>query len=140
MSMAEQNGNEELVIEPGSFTGPERRLIQQQFKIPFGDLLTFTQQAVLRVFSTDAPDPEARDVQVLTAADGTLVYPDEVLQAMVWVQALRADPAAQLEDFDGLTLRDLNNARVRGLRGKAPAGGSSTTSSPESPSASLSPA
>ncbi len=140
MSMAEQKDDEELALEPGSFTGPERRLIQQRFKIPYGDLLTFTHQAVQRVFQLATDDPEGQEVRVLTAADGTLVYPDEVLQAMVWVQALRTNPAAQLEDFDGLTLRDLNNARVRGLRGKAPAGDSSMTSSPESPSADSSPA
>ena len=126
---------DELVLNPGSFTGPERREVQQRLKIPFADLMIYTQQAVNRLYQ-DSPD----ELRVLAAADGTLVFPDEVLQVMVWVQARRDDPEAKLEDFDQLTMADLNSARIRGLRGKANSDSTSTTSSPESPSASSSPA
>lgn len=129
----------EVALNPGSFTGPERRLVQQHLKIPFADLLTYTREAVYRLYPL--PDEEPADLRVLVAADGALVFPDEVLQVMVWVQALRTDPDVKLEDFDQLTMADLNNARVRGInRGKASMGGSSTTSSTESPSADSSPA
>lgn len=126
---------DELVLEPGSFTGPERREVQQRLKVPFGDLMVYTHEAVNRLY-----EESPADLRVLVAADGALVFPDEVLQVMVWVQARRADPEAQLEDFDHLTLRDLNSARIRGIKGKATSGETSTTSSPESPSADSSPA
>lgn len=128
--------DDELVLEPGSFTGPERREVQQHLKVPFAELLAYTRDAVVRLYDKE-PDGVLR---VLTAADGALVFPDEVLQMMVWVQARRADPDAQLEDFDQLTMSDLNSARIRGLRGKALTGGSSTTSSTGSPSADSFPA
>jgi hypothetical protein len=121
----------ELVLNPGSFTGPERREVQQRLKIPFGDLLDYTHQAVRRALATELADPQP----VLMAADGAMVFPDEVLQVMAWVQARRADPTAQLEDFDGLTLSDLNSARLRGLRPKATEPERSTRSSPGSGSA-----
>lgn len=124
----------DVALNPGSFTGPERRMVQQHLKIPFSDLLAYTREAVLRLYPL--PDEEPTDLRVLVAADGTLVFPDEVLQVMVWVQALRTDPSLTLENFDHLTMADLNDARVRGMnQGKASTGGSSTTSSPESPSA-----
>lgn len=122
----------ELVLNPGSFTGPERRQVQQHLKIPFGDLLDYTHQAVRRALATELPaEPQA----VLVAVDGAMVFPDEVLQVMAWVQARRDRPDAQLEDFDGLTLADLNSARIRGLRPKAIEPGTSERSSPGSGSA-----
>lgn len=132
--------DDELVLDPGSFTGPERREVQHRFKVPYGDLLTYTHQAVQRLFRADSDEQLNQPLQVLAGADGTLIYPDEVMQVMAWVQARRTSPDTVLEDFDGLTMRDLNNARVRGLRGKALTGGSSTTSPTESPSADSSPA
>ncbi len=127
---------DKVVLDPRSFTGPERREVQQLLKVPFADLLAYTREAVMRLFET-----EPGELRVLVAADRALVFPDEVLQVMVWVQARRADPDVKLEDFDGLTMSDLNSARIRGLRqGKALTGGSSTTSSTESPSADSSPA
>lgn len=128
--------DDELILDPRSFTGPERRLVQQHLKVPFGDLLAYTRAALARAY-----DPNPGGAEVLVAADGALVFPDEVLQAMVWVQALRSDPEAKLEDFDQLTLSDLNSARHRGLNsGKALTGGSSTTLPTESPSVDSSPA
>lgn len=127
---------DELVLSPGSFTGPERREVQQHLKIPFADLMMYTSEAVNRLYLDTPGDPQ----RPLTAPDGALVFPDEVLQVMVWVQARRADPEAKVEDFDHLTMRDLNSARIRGIRGKATSGETSTTSSPESPSADSSPA
>lgn len=129
--------DDDVVLDPGSFTGPERREVQHHLKVPFADLMAYTREAVYRLYDTEPAGP----MRVLSAADGALVFPDEVLQVMVWIQARRADPEAKLEDFDGLTMSDLNSARIRGLRqGKAPTGGSSTTSSTESPSADSSPA
>lgn len=122
----------ELVLNPGSFTGPERREVQQRFKVPFGDLLDYTYQAVRRAL---AEQRGADPLPVLAGADGALVFPDEVLQVMVWLQARRSDPDAQLEDFDGLTMADLNSARLRGLRPKATGPEPSTRSSPGSGSA-----
>lgn len=121
---------DELVLNPGSFTGPERREVQQRLKVPFTDLMAYTLEAIDRIYQESPSEP-----RVLVAADGALVFPDEVLQVMVWVQARRDDPEAKLEDFDQLTMADLNSARIRGLRGKANSGSTSTTSSTESPSA-----
>lgn len=127
----------ELVLNPGSFTGPERREVQHHFRVPFGDLLDYTHDALRRALAvTPPPEPQP----VMAAADGTLIFPDEVLQVMVWVQARRTNPDAQLEDFDNLTLAQLNGAHYRGLRPKAPTSGSSTTSPTGSPSAESSPA
>lgn len=131
-------GTDELILMPGSFTGPERREVQQRLKVPFGDLMIYTYEAVNRLYTDD--DSTGDQLRVLVATDGALVFPDEVLQVMVWVQARRDDPTAQLEDFDHLTMRDLNSARIRGIRGKATSGETSTTSSPESPSADSFPA
>lgn len=132
---------DELVLNPGSFTGPERRLVQQHLKVPFADLMKYTREAVYRLLPAEPGDPNPDDLRVLVAADGALVFPDEVLQVMAWIQARRTNPDAQLEDFDGLTMSDLNSARLRGMRqGKALTGGSSPTSSTGSPSADSSPA
>ena len=122
----------ELVLEAASFTGPERREVQQRFDTPFGDLLSFTLEAMQSGRGRIAPLVDSRD--------GVHYFPDEVLQFMVWVQARRANPAASLEDFDHLTLRDLNDARARGIKGKATGPETSTSSSPGSDSAGSSPA
>ena len=128
--------DDDLVLDPGSFTGPERRQVQQRLKVPFADLVTYAYRAVLRLHDDD----DRGDPRVLVAADGALVFPDEVMQTMAWVQALRTDPDAKVEDFDHLTMRDLNMALSRGTRGKGSGPETSTTSSPESPSADSSPA
>ena len=127
---------DELVLEPGTFTGPERRLMQQHLKVPFADLVTYVYRAALRLHADD----DQGEPRVLVAAGGAFVFPDEVMQAMAWVQARRADPEAKVEDFDHLTMRDLNRALTRGTRGKAGGPETSTTSLPESPSADSSPA
>lgn len=129
--------DDEVVLNPASFTGPERRRVQQAIKLAFGDLMAYTLRAVQRLYDTDSL---ATPLAPLVTPDGTLVFPDEVLQVMVWVQTLRTDPEAKLEDFDHLTIAELNSARIRGVRGKATGDSSSTTSSPESPSADSSPA
>lgn len=126
----------ELVLDPGSFTGPERREVQHRLKVPYGELLDYTHEALRRALSA-TPPPEPQPV---LSVDGTPIFPDEVLQVMVWVQSRRTNPDAQLEDFDNLTLRQLNGAHLRGLRPKALTSGSSTTSPTESPSAESSPA
>ena len=133
--MADEDDN--LVLNPASFTGPERRLVQQTLKLGFSDLMAYTRQAVNRLYEAEA---WATPLAPLVRADETLVFPDEVLQAMVWVQSLRTDAEAKLEDFDHLTMSDLNSARIRGLQGKATGDSSSTTSSSGSPSADSSPA
>lgn len=128
--MADDTADEdvdEIVLDARSFTGPERRLVQDKFEAYFGDLLTYTFDAI----RTDRKDR----LPPLERRDGSLVFPDEVLQFMVWVQVRRTDPEAKLEDFDHLTLRHLNNARARGFQGKATGPGPSTTSSPGSSSA-----
>lgn len=122
----------ELVLDPGSFTGPERREVQHRLKLPYAELLDYTHEAVRRAVMVNPP-PGTQPV--LANADGVLVFPDEVLQVMAWVQTRRTQPEAQLEDFDGLTLRDLNGAWLRGFRPKASGPGKSTRSSPGSGSA-----
>lgn len=118
--------DDELVVSPGSFTGPERRELQDAFDCWFGDLLTYT---------VDAVRPGRERVEPLTGADGRRWWPDDVVQHMVWIQARRVDPDAKLEDFDHLTLRDLNSARVRGYQGKGPGSGRSKRSPSGSSSA-----
>lgn len=124
---------DELVLNPGSFTGPERREMQQRFDVPFGDLMAYTVGAI-------RPGRKYRTEPLVDVRDGTHHFPDEVLQFMAWVQAKRTDPEAKLEDFDHLTLRDLADARARGIQGKAPEPETSTRSSPDSSSAASSPA
>lgn len=109
-----------LVLDAKSFDSAERLECQVRFDIPFGDLMQYTLAAV------DARRTEP--LQLLVTRAGETVWPDQVMQFMVWVQARRTDPTVTLEDFDGLTLPELVSARVRGAVGKAP----TTTTSPRS--------
>lgn len=118
----------ELVLNLMSFTGPERRELQQRFDQPFGDLVEYTFQAI-RAGRTEPQAP------LVDGRDGARYFADEVMQFALWVQARRTNPDAQLEDFDGLSLLDLHLARARGIPGKASGPGKSTRSSPGSGSA-----
>lgn len=117
----------ELVLNLMSFTGPERREVQQRFDQPFADLVEYTFQAIRVRTEPQAPLVDGRD--------GARYFADEVLQFALWVQARRTNPDAQLEDFDHLTILDLHNARARGIPPKATEPERSTRSSPASGSA-----
>jgi hypothetical protein len=102
----------ELVLDPYTFTAPERMECQVQFDTAFGDLLTYTRQ------SWD-PAREGPMTSAVVARDGTRYFPDQIIAFMLWVQEKRTRPDVQLAEFDGLTLAELNSAHVRGLLGKA---------------------
>ena len=121
----------ELVLDLMSFTGPERREVQQRFDQPFADLIEYTFQSIRAGRAT----PQA---PLVDGRDEARYFPDEVLQFALWVQVRRTNPDAKLEDFDGLTILDLHLARSRGLPGKAPGPETSTRSSPDAGSASSS--
>lgn len=123
---------DEFVLDAKSFDSAERMECQVRFDTPFGDLMRYTLAAI------DARRPGP--LQLLETRAGATVWPDEVLQFMVWVQARRTDPDAALADFDGLTIGELAQARVRGAVGKAPTATMSTSSSPGPGSADSSPA
>lgn len=125
----------DLVLNVGSFTGPERREVQQRFDHMWGDLLAYTWAAVIRGPVAGEPLPPLVD-----GRDGARYFPDEILQHMLWVQERRTDPDAKLEDFDGLSLVELANARARGIPPKASEPEPSPRSSPASGSARRSPA
>src|SRR5574343_317493 len=55
----------------------------------------------------------------IVARDGTRYFPDEILAYLLWVEARRTDPDAELEDYDDLSESALRSAHVRGLLGKA---------------------
>lgn len=124
---AASEASTELVLDAASFTGPERRDVQQRFAIPFGDLLTYTFDAMIAGARADA----APLAPLVDPRDGALHFPDDVVQYMLYVQARRTDPAATVEQFDHLTLRDLANARARGIpKPAAPAGNRRSPTSP----------
>jgi len=117
----------ELVLNLMSFTGPERREMQQRFDTPFADLVQYTFDAIANRTERQAPLVDGRD--------GARYFADEVIQFGLWVQARRTNPDALLEDFDHLTILELHNARARGIPGKATGPEPSTRSSPGSGSA-----
>lgn len=102
---------EQLVIDVRTFTSPERLECQIHFDATFGELINVVKDAIY-------PNRTVAEVRV-EGANGR-VFPDQVAQFMLWVQAKRDDPDAALEDFDHLNLQEVQSAFTRGLLGKAP--------------------
>ena len=102
----------DLVLDPYSFTAPERLRVQVQFDTAYGDLLDY-------IRASWDPNRTGPMESAIVARDGTRHFPDQIIAFMLWVQELRTRPDAELADFDGFTLAELNGAHVRGLlRGK----------------------
>lgn len=101
-----------LVFDPYSFTAAERLEVQVQFDTAYGDLLAY-------VRASWNPNRTGPMESAIVDRNGRRWWPDEIMQFMLWVQVKRDRPDAQLSEFDGLTLSDLNTAHVRGLLGKA---------------------
>ena len=122
-----------LILDPTTFNSPERMQCQLQFENSFGDLLKLVFDAV--DIRREGPSEK------LTRQDGTMVFPDQVMQFMLWVQVKRDDPEIQLEDLDGYRWGDLVSARLRDILGKAREAGNerSTNSSSEPASVGSSP-
>lgn len=102
----------ELVLDPYTFTAPERLEVQVQFDTAYGDLLDY-------IRASWDPKREGPMQTAIVARDGTRWFPDQIIAYMLWVQEKRTRPDADLAEFDGLTLAELNSAHVRGLLGKA---------------------
>lgn len=81
-----------------SFTGPERRKIQEQFGHDFRMLHGFVLDRTL-VLKGSSPD--------LKRPDGKPIYADEVLVAMLTVQRQRTDPTATEADLDDISIGEL---------------------------------
>ena len=101
----------DLVLNAGSFTAAERREVQRRFDTAFGDLLQYLRDYVTA--EREGPMPTA-----IVARDGTRWFPDDILAYLLWVEARRSAPDAQLEDYDDLSEAALRSAHVRGLLGK----------------------
>lgn len=120
----EETTEEPHVVDVRSFTGPERLECQEHFDATFGDLCQLMREAIL-------PGRPAEPLR-LEGVNGR-VWPDQVAQFLLWVQARRDDPDVELEDFDRLNLAEVQGAFTRGLlQGKART--RSTRSSPGSSS------
>lgn len=107
----------ELVLNAGTFNAAERREVQRHFDTAFGDLLQYLRDYVTA--EREGPMPSA-----VVARDGTRWFPDDILAYLLWVEARRTDPDAQLDDYDDLSEAALRSAHVRGLLGK---GGTAST-------------
>lgn len=117
---------ERLVIDVRTFTSPERLECQIHFDATFGELINVVKDAIY---------PNRTVAEVRVEGSNGRVFPDQVAQFMLWVQAKRDDPDAQLEDFDHLNLQEVQSAFTRGLLGKAPRRTNAPSSKPESDSA-----
>src|SRR5574343_2020599 len=102
----------ELVLNAGTFNAAERREVQRHFDTAFGDLLQYLRDYIAA--EREGPMPTA-----IVARDGTRYFPAEILAYLLWVEARRTDPDAELEDYDDLSESALRSAHVRGLLGKA---------------------
>lgn len=102
---------ERYTLECYTFTGPERAEVQVYFDTAYGDLLTYIEQ------SWD-PNREGPMQSAIVTREGARWFPDQIIAYMLWVQERRTRPDAQLAEFDGLTLAELNGAAVRGWLGK----------------------
>jgi hypothetical protein len=123
---------DELTLDAASFTAPERLECQTRFDNPFGDLMRCMFEAV---------DPR-RDGPMtvrIVDRDGVQHFPDQIIQFMLWVQAKRDNPDADLTDFDDMRFAELASAHVRGLLGKDDSNTKPSSSSPAPDSADSSP-
>lgn len=104
---------EQLTLDPYTFTAPERLEVQQRFDTAYGDLLDYIRES----WNPNRKGP--MESAIVDRRDDTRYFPDQIIAFMLWVQEKRTRPDAELADFDGLTLAELNGAHVRGLLGKA---------------------
>lgn len=114
----------ELVLDVDSFDWAERLECQQQFDNEWGDLLKY-----LRAMVNPGRDG-AMPFRLFDRKDN-LIVGEQVLAFMLWVQARRDRPDAELAEFQGLGHGDLRWAHLNGLLGKARKG-ESARSTPSS--------
>ncbi len=114
---------EQLVIDVRTFTSPERLECQIHFDATFGELINVVKDAIY---------PNRTVAEVRVEGNNGRVFPDQVAQYMLWIQAKRDDPDAELEDFDDLNLQEVQSAFTRGLLGKAQRRTNAPKSPPES--------
>jgi len=118
-------------LECYTFTGPERAEVQTHFDTAYGDLLTYVEEAW-------NPKREGPMESAIVTRDGTRWFPDQIIAYMLWVQERRTRPDADLAEFDGLTLAELNGAAVRGWLGKVRAPSRKRATSGQEPDSSAS--
>jgi hypothetical protein len=104
----------ELVLDVDSFNWAERLECQQRFDNEWGDILKYLRALV-------NPGREGAMPFRLFDRRETLIVGDQLLAFLLWVQARRDRPDAELAEFEGLAPGDLRWAHLNGLlaRGKA---------------------
>lgn len=113
----------ELVLHCTSFNAAERLEVQTHFDTAFGDLVQYLRDYL-------SGDREGPLQTAVVTRDNKRWFPDQILAYMLWVEARRSDPAAQLEDYDDLSEYALRSAAVKGFMGKE--GTASTRPKPSS--------
>lgn len=118
-----------MELDAWTFNAAERHECQVQFDTEFGDLLEYLFKVV---------QPNQRWATAELDADGNVVpkqptgpltvaivdragrrwFGDEILQFMLWVQAKRDRPDADLDEFAEAKLQDLREAHIAGLTKK----------------------
>ncbi len=101
----------ELVLDVDSFDWAERLECQQRFDNEWGDILKYLRALV-------NPGREGAMPFRLFDRDKNLIVGDELLPFLLWVQAKRDRPDADLAEFQ-VAHGDLRWAHLNGLLGKA---------------------
>ena len=100
-----------------SFNYDERKMLQREFACDFRDLVGYA----LGKFAGQPIDTSVK----LRDADGNVRFADEVIRYATWIVRLRTDPAAKLEEFDGLGFIDAAAPVRRGKASRARKSGTS---------------
>lgn len=98
----------ELVLDVDSFDWAERLECQQRFDNEWGDILKYLRALV-------NPGREGAMPFRLFDRDKNLIVGDELLPFLLWVQAKRDRPDADLVEFQGAAHGDLQWAHLGGL-------------------------
>ncbi len=86
---------EQIQLDLGSFTYPERLELQREFDIDFADIW----DRIAAKYSMG--EGRDRDTGVkMVDRNGTPRFAEEMLRHAVWIQRRRTNPAAQIDDFD----------------------------------------
>ena len=102
----------ELVLHCASFVAAERAEVQVHFDTAFGDLVQYLRDYL-------SGEREGPMTTAIVTREGARWFPDQIMAYMLWVEARRTDPDAQLEDYAELSEYALRAAAVRGFMGKA---------------------
>lgn len=98
----------ELVLDLDSFDWAERLECQKRFDNEWGDILKYLRALV-------NPGRAGAMPFRLFDRDTNLIVGDDVLPFLLWVQAKRDRPDAELTEFEGMAHADLQWAHLGGL-------------------------